>query len=210
MSRQLATGQSARRVGVATRMWSRSKCSRDPTGQSEFFIPLSLQQTFNWLYCYRQLALAVRIVISAIAVFRLVGNILSSSLQIVHWPNYKLDSLANPARDTGTSILLVVTMGNYLGRYKGDPNGEVTVLLRWPDYWGDRITEVTLLLRWPYYWGDRITEVTVLLRWPYYWGDHITEVAVNRGSTAYVFRFLTAFSFLMGVVSIIKTEIIGV
>ena len=31
---------------------------------------------------------------------------------------------------TGTSILFVFTMGNYLGRYKGDPNGEVTIFLR--------------------------------------------------------------------------------
>ena len=40
---------------------------------------------------------AVRIVVTA--VFRLVDNISSSSLQIVHWPNYKLDSLVNSTRD---------------------------------------------------------------------------------------------------------------
>ena len=77
---------------------------RDPTGQSAFFVPVSPFQTFNWIYCYRQFA--VGMVDSAIAVFRLVDNILSSSIQIVHWrPNYKLDSLANSNRDTCLSPL---------------------------------------------------------------------------------------------------------
>ena len=60
-----------------------------------------LLQTFNWFYCCRQLA--IRIVVSAIAVSRLVDNLLSNSLRIVHWLNYKLDSLANSTRDTGTN-----------------------------------------------------------------------------------------------------------
>ena len=88
-SHELANGQSARRVGVAMRTWSRSQCSRDPTWVNlSFFVPTSLLQISNRLYSYRQLA--VQIVVSAIAVFRLVDNISSSSLQIVHWPNYKL------------------------------------------------------------------------------------------------------------------------
>ena len=92
-------GQSARRVGVATRLWSRSKSSRDPAGQTEFFIPVSLLHTLNWLYSYRQLA--VRIVVSAITVFWLVDNVIPSRLQIVHWPNYKLNPFANSNHDTG-------------------------------------------------------------------------------------------------------------
>ena len=76
---ELATGQSARRVGVATRLWTRSKSSRDPAGQTEFFIPVSLLHIFNWLYSYRQLA--VRIVVSAITVFWLVDNVIPSRLQ---------------------------------------------------------------------------------------------------------------------------------
>ena len=93
------TGPSARRVAVGTRAWSRSKGSRDPAGQIEFFLPVSLPQTLNWLYSYRQLT--VRIVVSAIAVFWLVDDVMPSRLQIVHWPNYKLNRFANSNRDTG-------------------------------------------------------------------------------------------------------------
>ena len=56
--------------------------------------------------CYRELT--VSIIVSAIAVFRLVDNTLSSTVavftarQIVHCPIYKLDSRANSTRDTGT------------------------------------------------------------------------------------------------------------
>ena len=69
------TGQSARGVGVVKRTWSRSGCSRDPAGQTEVFVPVSLLQTLNWLYSYRQLA--VRIVVSAIAVFWLVDGVIA-------------------------------------------------------------------------------------------------------------------------------------
>ena len=96
------TGQSARGVGVVKRTWSRAKCSRDPAGQTEGFVPISLIQTFNLLYSYRQLA--VRVVVSVIAVFWLVDDVymgLSSRLQIIHWPNYKLNPFANSNRDTG-------------------------------------------------------------------------------------------------------------
>ncbi len=47
-------------------------------GQTEFFVPVSLLQTFTRVYSCGQLA--VQIVVSAIAVFRLVDNLLSSSL----------------------------------------------------------------------------------------------------------------------------------
>ena len=40
------TRQSARGVGVVKRTWSRSKCSRDPAGQTEVFVPVSLLRTF--------------------------------------------------------------------------------------------------------------------------------------------------------------------
>ena len=49
---------------------------------SELFVPVSRLQTFNLLYCYRQLTVSV--VISAITVFRLVDNHMPSLLQIVH------------------------------------------------------------------------------------------------------------------------------
>ena len=45
----------------------RSKCSRDPAGQTDVFVPVSLLRTSNLMYSYRQLA--VRIDVSAIAVF---------------------------------------------------------------------------------------------------------------------------------------------
>ena len=61
---------------------------------------IKVRYTSHRLYSFRQLA--VRMVVSVTAVFRLVDNMLSSSLHnIVHWPNYKLDSLANSTRDTG-------------------------------------------------------------------------------------------------------------
>ena len=43
---------------------------------------------FNWLYCYRQLTVSIGV--SAVGVFRLVGDIMPSRLHIVHWNNYKL------------------------------------------------------------------------------------------------------------------------
>ena len=46
---------------------------RDPAGQPEFFVCVLRLKTFNLIYCYRELI--VGIVISAIAVFRLVDNI---------------------------------------------------------------------------------------------------------------------------------------
>ena len=104
-SRQRArTGQSARSVGVVKRTWSRSKCSRDPAGQIEVFVPVSLLRTFNWIYSYRQLA--VRIVVSAIAVSWLIDDVrpyrgLPSRFQIIHWPNYKLKPFANSNCNTG-------------------------------------------------------------------------------------------------------------
>ncbi len=87
-------------IGLGTRTWSVPVRCRDPAGQSEFFVRVLRLKTFNWMYCYREFI--VGIVVSAIAVFRLVDYILSSSLQIVHWTIYKLDSLANSTRDTGT------------------------------------------------------------------------------------------------------------
>ena len=74
------TGQSARGVGVVKRTWSRSKCSRDPAGQTEVFVPVSLLQTFNLIYSYRQLA--VWIVVSAIAVFWLVDDVIGAYLAV--------------------------------------------------------------------------------------------------------------------------------
>ena len=72
------TWQSARGVGVVKRTWLRSKCSRDPAGQTEVFVPVSRLRTFNWIYSYRQLA--VRIVVSAIAVFWLVDDVIGAYL----------------------------------------------------------------------------------------------------------------------------------
>ena len=61
------------------------------------------------IYIHIQLAVQAVTVVSAmyIVVFRLVDNLLSSSLQIVHWPNYKLNSLANSNHDTGTSYIWI-------------------------------------------------------------------------------------------------------
>ena len=65
-------------IGLGTRTWSVAMRCRDPAGQSEFFVRVLHLKTFNWMYCYREFI--VGIVVSAIAVFRLVDNILSSSL----------------------------------------------------------------------------------------------------------------------------------
>ena len=65
-------------IGVGTRTWSVALCCRDPAGQCEFFLRVTRLKILNWIYCYRELI--VGIVVSAIAVFRLVDNILSSSL----------------------------------------------------------------------------------------------------------------------------------
>ena len=46
----LATGQSARRIGVGTRTSPVSTCCRDPAGQSEFFLAVSRLKTFNRIY----------------------------------------------------------------------------------------------------------------------------------------------------------------
>ena len=51
---------------------------RDPAGQSEFFVRISHLQKFNLMYCYMELIVGK--VVSAIAVFGLVDNILSRSL----------------------------------------------------------------------------------------------------------------------------------
>ena len=91
------------RIGVGTHTWSVSKCSR--SDHSEFFVPVSRLQTLNLLYCYRQLTVCV--VVSAIAVFRLVDNLMPGRLQIVLWLNYKPKLFANSDRDTGTTGLLV-------------------------------------------------------------------------------------------------------
>ena len=65
-------------IGLGTRTWSVAMRCRDPAGQSEFFVRVLHLKTFNWMYCYREFI--VGIVVSAIAVFRLVDNILSSCL----------------------------------------------------------------------------------------------------------------------------------
>ena len=65
-------------IGLGTRTWSVAMRCRDPAGQSEFFVRDLHLKTFNWMYCYREFI--VGIVVSAIAVFRLVDNVLSSSL----------------------------------------------------------------------------------------------------------------------------------
>ena len=48
-------------------------CCREPAGQSEFFVGVSRLKTFNLIYCYREIV--VGIVVSAIALFRLVDNV---------------------------------------------------------------------------------------------------------------------------------------
>ena len=102
---ELATGQSARRVGVVTRTVITVKLQSWPAVNLGFsFLNVSLLQTLNLLYSFRQLA--VRIVVSDIAVVTLVDNLLSSRSQIVHWPNYKLDSLATSIRDAGTILCI--------------------------------------------------------------------------------------------------------
>ena len=58
-----------------------------------------------------ELTVSRPIVVSAIAVFRLVDNILSigffTARQIFHWPIYKIDSSVNSNRDTGLLCLSV-------------------------------------------------------------------------------------------------------
>ena len=65
-------------IGLRMPTWSVTMCCLDPAGQCEFFLPVTRLKILNWMYCYRELI--VGIVVSAIAVFRLVDNILSSSL----------------------------------------------------------------------------------------------------------------------------------
>ena len=60
-------------IGLGTRTWSGAMRCRDPTGQSEFFVLVLHLKTINWMYCYREFI--VGIVVSAIAVFRLVDTI---------------------------------------------------------------------------------------------------------------------------------------
>ena len=64
-------------IGLGTRTWSVAMRCSDPAGQSELFVHVLHLKTFNWMYCYREFM--VGIVVSAIADFRLVDNMLSSS-----------------------------------------------------------------------------------------------------------------------------------
>ena len=89
----LATGQSAGRIWVLTRTWSVSKCSRDLAGQSEFYVRVSRLQTFSWPYCYRQLTVSYNSCLSHSHVQTAWQSHMPSHLQIVHWPNYKLNRL---------------------------------------------------------------------------------------------------------------------
>ena len=69
----LATGQSARRIGLGMRTWSVYTRCRDPAGHdSDFFVRVSPSLTFNLIYCCRQLTVST--VVSAIFVFRLVDS----------------------------------------------------------------------------------------------------------------------------------------
>ena len=116
----LATSQSAGRVGVATRVWSVSNCFHDPAGQSQFFGPVSRIHKFSLLHWPVQTANSI--VVSVIAISRLVDNLQTwqdcpksggprkvkgkdnlqrSRHQIVHRPNYKLKPFANSNRGTG-------------------------------------------------------------------------------------------------------------
>ena len=65
-----------------TRYWPISPSHRSffalPWPRSSIWVFPSCLKTFNWIYCYRELI--VSIVVSAISVFRLVDNILSSIL----------------------------------------------------------------------------------------------------------------------------------
>ena len=98
--RRARTGQSARGAGIVKRTWSRSNCSRDPAGQTEVFVPVSVLQTFNWIHSYRQLA--VRIVVSAIAVFWLVDDVIGAYLAVFRsFTDLITNSFANSNRDTG-------------------------------------------------------------------------------------------------------------
>ena len=63
---------------------ARDQCQRaavTPAGQSQFFVPVSCLQTYL-LFC--EIQLTVSIVVSVIAVFRLVDNFMHSRRQIIH------------------------------------------------------------------------------------------------------------------------------
>ena len=87
----LTTGLLARHVSFGTQCQSAAAPRR-----SSF----SFLTRVSRLSCYRQLV-TVGIVVSAIAGFRLVDNLMPSRLQIVHQLNYKLNPVANSDRDTG-------------------------------------------------------------------------------------------------------------
>ena len=65
-------------IGLGNRKCGVAKRFRDPAVRREFFDGVSRLKTFNLIDCYRELT--VSIVVSSIAVFRLVDNILSSIL----------------------------------------------------------------------------------------------------------------------------------
>ena len=66
------------RVGVIKRTWSRSKCSRDPAGQTEFFVQVAV----FWL---------VDDVIEAyLAVFRLFTDLITNSTRLQSWHRYRI------------------------------------------------------------------------------------------------------------------------
>ena len=94
----LPTGQSAGRIGVRTRTWPRRSIwvFRSYLAFPDILFTLTvLLQTANSQYSQ------YRTCLSHIPVFRLVDNLMLSSHQIVHWPNYKLKPFANYNRDTG-------------------------------------------------------------------------------------------------------------
>ena len=65
-------------IGLGTHECVVAKLCRDHAVQTEFFLRVSRLKTLNLMYCYREFI--VSIVVSAIAVFRLVDNNLSGSL----------------------------------------------------------------------------------------------------------------------------------
>ena len=75
-----AIGQSAGRSESERARGQYQKCSPIADGQSEFFAPVSRLQKLDLRYCCRQLS--VSIVVSVIAVFRLVDDIMPSRSQI--------------------------------------------------------------------------------------------------------------------------------
>ena len=141
----LATGQSAGCIGVGTRKWLVWNCSRDPTGQSEFFVHVSRLHLLNWLYFYIQPTISRPYYYyyishhwsAAIAVFQL------TTLCLVFFRLFTLKPFVNWNRDTGIQRMY----GSHTGDTLSSTTTTVMVWEEWPS--ARKLPFVPCYLAWP-------------------------------------------------------------